>query len=77
MNDICLNMVFMYHRVRFSRVSLDVTLNMRGDRKIGARNIGAPIPVVCHSGSRPRREPCGRFPIDRLSDACSKPVASL
>jgi len=34
MNDICLNTGFVYHRARFSWVSLDVTMNRRVARKI-------------------------------------------
>ena len=66
MNDICLNTGFVYRRARFSWVSLDVTLN-----RTGARKIGAIIRVVIHSGSRARRVSGGRFRIGNLSDACS------
>ena len=61
MKDICLNTGFVYHRDRFIWVSLDVTLSMKG-----ARKFGAPIPVVCHSDSRPRRISGGRFPLGNL-----------
>ena len=62
MNNMCLNTGFVYHRSRFRWASLDDTLNMTG-----ARKIGDPIPVVCHSGCRPRSVSGGRFPIDKLS----------
>ena len=61
MKDTCLNTGFVYHRARISWVSLDVTLN-----RTGARKIGAIIPVVIHSGSRRRRVSGGRFPIGNL-----------
>ena len=54
-----------YHKAQFSWDSLDVALN-----RIGARKFGAPIPVVCHSGSRPCRVSGGGFPTRKLSDVC-------
>ena len=66
MNNMCLNKGFVYHRAWFRWVSLDDTLNMTGAQKIGTQN-----PVVCHSCSRPCRVSGGRFPISKLSYACS------
>jgi len=80
MKDIWLNTGFLYHRARFNRVSLDVTL-----KKYGLENSELQSRLVCHPYFRPRRD-CGGnysigklrgFPIGKLTDACSWPVAPL
>jgi len=52
-------------------VSLDVTFI-----RTGARKFGAPIPVVCHSGSRLCRVSVGGFPIGKLTIVNDQSVLS-
>jgi hypothetical protein len=61
---------FVYYGAPFSWVSLGVEKESYSKNRV-------PIPVVCHFGSIHRRVSGGRFPIDKLTDACSWPVASL
>jgi len=72
MKDTWLNTGFGYHMARCSWVGLDVTL-----KNMGSKIRGIQDRLECHPGSRPRTEFGGRFPIGKLTDACTWPVASL
>ena len=67
----CLNTGCVHHRAQFSWDSLYVALNTTEVRKFGA-----PIPVVCHSGSRPCRVSGGGFPIGKLTFVDDQSVLS-
>ena len=67
----CLNTGCLHHRAQLTWDSLDVALNMTEVRKFGA-----PIPVVCHSGSRRCRVSGGGFPIGKLTFVDDQSVLS-